>query len=119
MPSQLIFSMKAFEVKLLNSYVKTVHILLSKLLGKTRQAEVKALFQTSSSPTKIKKITVIRSPHIDKKSREQFEMRIFQKHVRITTFSSFLELFLFVDLVKILASVGVQNKVQILARTKL
>ena len=26
-------------------------------------------------PKKIKKFTVIRSPHIDKKSREQFEMR--------------------------------------------
>lgn len=26
-------------------------------------------------PTKIKKFTVLRSPHIDKKSREQFEIR--------------------------------------------
>jgi len=26
-------------------------------------------------PTKIEKFTVLRSPHIDKKSREQFEMR--------------------------------------------
>lgn len=31
-------------------------------------------------PTKIKKYTTLRSPHIDRKSREQFEMR---KHRRV------------------------------------
>lgn len=31
-------------------------------------------------PTKIEKFTVLRSPHVDKKSREQFEMRT---HVRM------------------------------------
>jgi ribosomal protein S10 len=32
-------------------------------------------------PNKIKKITVLRSPHIDKKSREQFQMKIFKKNI--------------------------------------
>ncbi len=31
-------------------------------------------------PTKIRRVTVLRSPHIDKKSREQFEIRT---HVRL------------------------------------
>ena len=31
-------------------------------------------------PTKIKKFTVLRSPHVDKKSREQFEIRT---HMRL------------------------------------
>ena len=31
-------------------------------------------------PTKIERYTVLRSPHIDKKAREQFEMRI---HMRV------------------------------------
>ena len=31
-------------------------------------------------PTRIERFTVLRSPHIDKKSREQFEMRI---HMRL------------------------------------
>ncbi len=31
-------------------------------------------------PTKIRRVTVLRSPHIDKKSREQFEVRT---HVRL------------------------------------
>ena len=30
-------------------------------------------------PTKISKYTVLRSPHIDKRSREQFEMRIHKR----------------------------------------
>ena len=34
-------------------------------------------------PTHIKKYTVLRSPHVDKKSREQFEMRIHKRLVDI------------------------------------
>ncbi len=30
-------------------------------------------------PTKIEKFTVLRSPHIDKKSREQFEIRVHKR----------------------------------------
>ena len=36
-------------------------------------------------PTKIKKYTVLRSPHVDKKSREQFEIRIHKRLVDIHT----------------------------------
>jgi len=34
-------------------------------------------------PTEIKKYTVLRSPHVDKKSREQFEMRIHKRLIDI------------------------------------
>ena len=34
-------------------------------------------------PTRIKKYTVLRSPHVDKKSREQFEMRRYKRLVDI------------------------------------
>ncbi|MDD5492962.1 MAG: 30S ribosomal protein S10 [bacterium] len=34
-------------------------------------------------PTKISKYTVLRSPHTDKKSREQFEMRIHKRLIDI------------------------------------
>ncbi|OGS20368.1 MAG: 30S ribosomal protein S10 [Elusimicrobia bacterium RIFOXYA2_FULL_39_19] len=34
-------------------------------------------------PTQIKKYTVLRSPHVDKKSREQFESRIHKRLVEI------------------------------------
>ena len=35
-------------------------------------------------PTKINKFTVLRSPHVDKKSREQFEIRIHKRLIDIT-----------------------------------
>ena len=34
-------------------------------------------------PTKIHKITVLRSPHVDKKSREQFEIRTHKRLIYI------------------------------------
>lgn len=34
-------------------------------------------------PTKINRFTVLRSPHVDKKSREQFEMRTYKRIIDI------------------------------------
>jgi small subunit ribosomal protein S10 len=34
-------------------------------------------------PTRLKKYTVLRSPHVDKKSREQFEMRIHKRLIEL------------------------------------
>ena len=34
-------------------------------------------------PTRIEKFTVLRSPHVDKKSREQFEMRTHKRLIDI------------------------------------
>lgn len=38
-------------------------------------------------PTKISRWTILRSPHTDKKSREQFEMRIFKRLIEIKDWS--------------------------------
>jgi len=38
-----------------------------------------------SLPTKIKKFCVLRSPHIDKDSREHFELRIYKRFLDIKT----------------------------------
>jgi small subunit ribosomal protein S10 len=38
-------------------------------------------------PTRIEKYTVLRSPHVDKKSREQFEIRTHKRVVYITEFT--------------------------------
>jgi small subunit ribosomal protein S10 len=35
-------------------------------------------------PTKVERITVLRSPHVDKKSREQFEIRTHKRLIDIT-----------------------------------
>lgn len=34
-------------------------------------------------PTQIRKYTVLRSPHVDKKSREQFEMRVHKRLIEL------------------------------------
>src|SRR6266700_8420626 len=39
-------------------------------------------------PTNIKKYTVLRSPHVDKKSREQFEMRIHKRLIELNSTTS-------------------------------
>ena len=38
-----------------------------------------------SLPTKIKKFCVLRSPHIDKDSREHFELRVYKRFVDMST----------------------------------
>ena len=120
MTYQLILSLKSFEPKLIENYLKNVQSLAHKLKNEQLVGRsVSSLRNTGASPTKIRKITVLSSPHIDKKAREQFEMRVFQKHLRVDTFCTFLEFFLFVDLFKAIASVGVQSKLKFQTRTKL
>ncbi len=38
-------------------------------------------------PTRVEKYTVLRSPHVDKKSREQFEIRTHKRVLYITDFT--------------------------------
>jgi small subunit ribosomal protein S10 len=38
-------------------------------------------------PTKIKRFCVLRSPHVDKDSREHFEVRLFKRIIDLTTSS--------------------------------
>jgi small subunit ribosomal protein S10 len=52
-----------------------------------------------SLPTKIKRFCVLRSPHVDKDSREHFELRLYKKFVDISTESaSILDLLLKTEL---------------------
>jgi small subunit ribosomal protein S10 len=38
-----------------------------------------------SLPTRIKRFCVLRSPHVDKKSREHFELRMYKRFIDLTT----------------------------------
>ncbi len=49
------------------------------LLNKKNPKAFKLLLKNFSLPSKRKLFTVLRSPHIDKKSREQFEFQHFKK----------------------------------------
>jgi len=52
-----------------------------------------------SLPTKIKRFCVLRSPHVDKDSREHFELRLFKRFIDLSTTSpSILDLLLKTEL---------------------
>jgi small subunit ribosomal protein S10 len=54
---------------------------------------------TIALPTRIKRFCVLRSPHVDKKSREQFEVRLYKRFIDISTNSpSILDLLLQTEL---------------------
>lgn len=73
MENQIIrIRLKAYDHRLLDQSVKEIVN-----TGKRTGAKVRGPIPL---PTNIKKFTVLRSPHIDKKSREQFEIRT---HVRL------------------------------------
>ncbi len=62
----------------------------NKVLDKSTEEIVNTVKRTGANikgpiplPTKIEKYTVLRSPHIDKKSREQFEIRTHKRVVDI------------------------------------
>lgn len=61
-----------------------------RLLDRSAASIVRGVLQTGASvagpiplPTKRSLVTVLRSPHVDKKSREQFEMRIHSRLIEI------------------------------------
>mgnify|MGYP004488599633 CR=1 FL=1 len=54
---------------------------------------------TIALPTRIKRFCVLRSPHVDKKSREHFEVRLYKRFIDINTNSpSILDLLLKTEL---------------------
>jgi small subunit ribosomal protein S10 len=67
MASKVRICLKAFDHKLLDQSCQEI-ISTAKRTGSKISGPVPL-------PTKISKFTVLRSPHVDKKSREQFEIR--------------------------------------------
>ena len=63
----------------------------SKLIDQSAKSIVNSVKRTGAVicgpvplPTRIRKYTVLRSPHVNKKSREQFEMRIHKRLIDIS-----------------------------------
>jgi len=67
--------LRAYDHKLLDKAVADI-------VNKVKETGVK-IVGPIPLPTKISKYTILRSPHIDKKSREQFEMRIHKRLIDI------------------------------------
>ena len=73
--SRLRIKLRAYDQKLLDSSVGEI-VQTAKETGARVAGPIPL-------PTEINKFTVLRSPHIDKKSREQFEMRTHKRLVDI------------------------------------
>lgn len=63
----------------------------SKLIDQSAESIVNSVKRTGAVicgpvplPTRIRKYTVLRSPHVNKKSREQFEMRVHKRLIDIS-----------------------------------
>ena len=71
MSDKIRIKLKAFDHKILDQSV-------SEIIETVRKTGAK-IAGPIPLPTKIHKYTVLRSPHVNKKSREQFEMRIHRR----------------------------------------
>jgi small subunit ribosomal protein S10 len=110
MIESLEISLKSFESKLVQNAVDQI---LSSLSSKSSLE-----FFRISFPQKQKRFTILRSPHVDKKSREQFHVQSFKTMIRFSLSKNFresekYELHLFLENLKYLKLLGVQMKVQI------
>ena len=67
-------------------------------------------FQNKGKPKKIKKITILRSPHIDKKSREQFQICTLKKQLVLSIKDQNI-FFMLVEILKHLKTIGVEIEI--------
>ena len=74
----LIVKYSKVHLKIKSFHPKLFEKALNKILNKVTALNLK-ISKSISLPTKIQRYTVLRSPHIDKKSREQFEIRHYKK----------------------------------------
>lgn len=99
----------------------TKAISLLVFLGNTLQAKTHTHWELKVQPlpTHIKKFTVLRSPHIDKKSREQIELKTFSQAIHMKNVSNQKTFLLFLNILKVLQLDGVQCKCTFQAQTVL
>jgi len=114
MIESLEISLKSFESKLVQNAVDQILSTLS--------SHSSLKFFKISFPQKQKRFTILRSPHVHKKSREQFHVQSFKTMIRFhssedSTNSQKYELKLFLENLKYLKLLGVQMKVRILYTT--
>ena len=97
-------NLKSFD---LNSLIRTENCLFS-IFSFFKIKKIKQ----KMNPKTCKKVTVLRSPHIDKKSREQFQM-ISYKRTLVCNFSSKIVLLLFLEIFKTSKFPGVESEILI------
>ena len=71
------FQIKAYEANLLNKFVSIVKTTLTNFLDNNISVSIVRI------PTHIKRFTLLKSPHVNKTAREQFETRIYSCLIKI------------------------------------
>lgn len=90
-PKEIRLQLKSYNRKLLDGAVTKILTLVS-TSGASAGGAV-------SLPTQIQKFSILRSPHIDKNSRDQLELRTHKRLLNVTTFSTkILELLMRMEL---------------------
>jgi len=74
--SKIRIRLKAYDNKLLDQWVREIVETAKKTGAK--------VIGPIPLPTRIRRYTVLRSPHVDKKSREQFEIRVHKRLLDIS-----------------------------------
>jgi small subunit ribosomal protein S10 len=72
-------------------------------------------FKQIALPSQCKKITVIRSPHIHKKSRDQFQIKTYKRFLEVS-FTNLNTLYAFSEICRKLRVAGVQIDLALLYR---
>jgi small subunit ribosomal protein S10 len=72
-------TLKTFEWMLLERASELLYNLVKRIQSLCSPNTQSFVFSSTFLPSKRKRFTVLRSPHIDKKSREQFEIRTYKK----------------------------------------
>ncbi len=75
-PQKIRISMRAYDHRLLDKSAGDLALIVKKTGGK--------LSGPVPLPVRRQRFTVLRSPHVDKKSREQFEIRVHKRLLEIT-----------------------------------
>ena len=73
------FQIKAYEASLLNKFVKIIESTLTNLLKDDVSISI------VRTPTRIKRFTLLKSPHVNKTAREQFETRMYSCLIKVNT----------------------------------
>ena len=71
--------LKSLDKLILELYINFLKKILSKYNKKS--------FVIQNAPKKIKRITILKSPHVNKKAMEQFEIRIFKANIIFKNFN--------------------------------
>ena len=75
------FKLVSFNSNLLNRLNRVLNLFLVDFTFKNKLAKV-------SLPTKIKKYTVLKSPHVNKKARDQFEIRTYKSYFKLLKYNT-------------------------------